>query len=149
LHHYAKHYALNNNSASVSVVFDNKEIASKTLKTFEGKHSDVLNAALPWSDGVLSVNKTAGNLLYYHVDLKSYSDKNIFNNQNNGLEIHREYSVKRDGEWALASEFVPGDLVRVDLYVTAPAMRSFVVVEDKVPGALEPIDRNVRTSSRR
>ena len=41
-----------------------------------------------------------------------------------------------------------GDLVRVDLYVSVPAERYFVVVEDPAPGGLEPVNRDLATASR-
>src|SRR5690606_10980357 len=41
----------------------------------------------------------------------------------------------------------PGELVRVDLYVSLPTARNFLVVEDPVPGALEPVSRDLATAS--
>ena len=38
-------------------------------------------------------------------------------------------------------------LVRVDLFVSVPAPRNFVVVDDAVPGGLEPVNRDLATSS--
>jgi uncharacterized protein YfaS (alpha-2-macroglobulin family) len=40
-----------------------------------------------------------------------------------------------------------GELVRVDLYVSLPAPRYFVVVDDPVPGGLEPVNRDLATAS--
>jgi uncharacterized protein YfaS (alpha-2-macroglobulin family) len=40
-----------------------------------------------------------------------------------------------------------GDLVRVDLFVSLPAARNFVVVDDAVPGGLEPVNRDLATAS--
>ena len=40
-----------------------------------------------------------------------------------------------------------GELVKVDLYVSIPAPRYFVVVDDPVPGGLEPVNRELATSS--
>ncbi len=70
---------------------------------------------------------------------------------NAGMEIHREYSVERGGRWRLLKEPMTiqrGELVRVDLYVSLPAARNFVVVADPVPGGLEPVNRDLATSSR-
>ncbi len=67
-----------------------------------------------------------------------------------GLEIRREYSVRRDGRFVKLgepAEIRRGDLVRVDLYLFAPGPRNFVVVDDPVPGGLEPVDRALATSS--
>src|SRR5690606_626264 len=59
-------------------------------------------------------------------------------------------SVERDGEWKLLEspfKIKTGELVRVDLYLSIPAARNFVVVDDPVPGGLEPINRDLATAS--
>jgi hypothetical protein len=69
---------------------------------------------------------------------------------NSGIEVHREYSVERDGQWILLKDPMPirtGELVRVDLYVSLPAARNFVVVDDPVPGGVEPVNRELATAS--
>jgi len=38
-------------------------------------------------------------------------------------------------------------LIRVDLFVDLPAARNFVVVDDPVPGGLEPVNRDLATAS--
>lgn len=71
--------------------------------------------------------------------------------QNAGISMVREYSVERDGAWVLLKDpmhIKRGEVVRVDLYVSLPSARSFVVVDDPVPGGLEPINRDLATSSR-
>ena len=40
-----------------------------------------------------------------------------------------------------------GDLVRVDLFLSLPAARNFVVVDDPVPGGLEPVNRDLANAS--
>jgi len=67
-----------------------------------------------------------------------------------GIEVHREYSVEREGRWVLLEkpeEVKPGDLVRVDLFVSTQAERYFVVLDDPVPGGLEPVSRDLATAS--
>jgi uncharacterized protein YfaS (alpha-2-macroglobulin family) len=69
---------------------------------------------------------------------------------NSGMVVKREYSVERDGEWVLLEDPIrirTGELVRVDLYVSLPAPRNFVVVDDPVPGGLEPVNRDLATAS--
>ena len=69
---------------------------------------------------------------------------------NAGIEIHREYSLERDGGWELLRsnmQLKRGDLVRVDLFVSLPTARNFVVVDDPVPGGLEPVNRDLATAS--
>jgi uncharacterized protein YfaS (alpha-2-macroglobulin family) len=69
---------------------------------------------------------------------------------NAGIEIRREYSVERNGKWKLMKspmKIKRGELVRVDIYLSLPTVRNFVVVDDPVPGGLEPVNRNLATSS--
>jgi alpha-2-macroglobulin len=69
---------------------------------------------------------------------------------NAGIEIHREYSLIKDNQWRLLKnpmKLERGDLVRVDLFLSLPATRNFVVVDDPVPGGLEPVNRDLATAS--
>lgn len=69
---------------------------------------------------------------------------------NAGIELHKEVYVERNGQWTpLASpmQIQRGDLVRVDLFLSLPAARNFVVVRDPMPGGLEPVNRDLATSS--
>jgi uncharacterized protein YfaS (alpha-2-macroglobulin family) len=69
---------------------------------------------------------------------------------NAGIDIRREYSVERDGRWVLLQspmQLMRGELVRVDLFVSLPTARNFVVVADPVPGGLEAVNRDLATAS--
>ncbi|MDA8140512.1 MAG: MG2 domain-containing protein, partial [Desulfobacteraceae bacterium] len=69
---------------------------------------------------------------------------------NAGIQIRREYAVERDGAWVLLSspmQIKRGELVRVDLFVSLPTLRHFMVVDDPVPGGLEPVNRDLATAS--
>ena len=99
----------------------------------------------------VAITPTGPGRLYYTVQL-AYAPSTLPSAINDGMEIHREYSVERDGKWQLLKspmQINRGELVRVDLYVSVPAAREFVVVDDPVPGGLEPVDRNLATSSTR
>jgi uncharacterized protein YfaS (alpha-2-macroglobulin family) len=69
---------------------------------------------------------------------------------NAGMEVHREYSILKDGKWVLLKSPIKldrGDLVRVDIFLSLPTARNFVVVDDPVPGGLEPVNRDLATAS--
>jgi len=69
---------------------------------------------------------------------------------NSGVEVAREYSVERNGKWELLASpmrIKTGELVRVDLFVRLPEARNFLVVDDPVPGGLEPVNRDLATAS--
>jgi uncharacterized protein YfaS (alpha-2-macroglobulin family) len=96
------------------------------------------------------IRRSGEGRLYYAVRL-SYSPSEIEARRiNSGIEIRREYSVERDGGWVRLDDpatLAPGELVRVDLYVSLPAARNFVVVDDPIPGGLEPVNRDLATAS--
>ncbi|HEY1773003.1 MAG TPA: alpha-2-macroglobulin family protein [Gammaproteobacteria bacterium] len=109
---------------------------------------DSLSGAKPMP---VAITSTGAGRLYYKVGL-SYAPSVLPDSVNDGLGLHREYSVERDGKWLLLKspmQVARGELVRVDLYVEVPAAREFVAVYDPVPGGLEPVDRNLATSSER
>jgi hypothetical protein len=88
--------------------------------------------------------------LYHGVRLTSAPAEPRQDPINSGIEVRREVSVKRDGRWRLLQSplvIQRGELVRVDLYVSLPAARNFVVVDDPVPGGLEPVNRDLATAS--
>ncbi|MDK9708264.1 MAG: hypothetical protein OEL83_14565 [Desulforhopalus sp.] len=98
----------------------------------------------------LQVEKEGEGRLYYGARL-AYSPSHLaLDAVNAGIEVFREYSVKRDGKWLLLTEDMAlrsGEVVKVDLYVSLPAERYFVVLEDPVPGGLEPVNRDLATTS--
>jgi uncharacterized protein YfaS (alpha-2-macroglobulin family) len=98
----------------------------------------------------LALKKKGDGRLYYAARL-AYAPRTLPTERvNSGIEIHREYSVERSGQWVLLQspmEIGSGDLIRVDLFISLPAARNFVVVEDPVPGGLEPVNRDLATAS--
>jgi len=69
---------------------------------------------------------------------------------NAGFSLKRRYAVLRDKRWQpLESPMTikRGELVRVELTVNTPAARSFVVVDDPLPGGLEPVNPDLATAS--
>lgn len=69
---------------------------------------------------------------------------------NAGLQIRRRYAVKRNGAWQPLESpmrIARGELVRVELSLSTPSARSFLVVDDPVPGGLEPVNPDLATAS--
>jgi alpha-2-macroglobulin len=88
--------------------------------------------------------------LYYSTRVSYSPTDDTATETDAGIEVHREYSVQRDGQWKLLDSPMTvkrGELVRVDLYVSLAAARNFVVVDDPVPGGLEPVNRDLATAS--
>lgn len=88
--------------------------------------------------------------LYYTARLK-YAPKVLSQNPIlSGFEVRREYTLLRDKKWEILKDgdiLKKGDLVRVNLFVMLPGDRTFVVVDDPIPGCLEPVDKKLATTS--
>jgi uncharacterized protein YfaS (alpha-2-macroglobulin family) len=98
----------------------------------------------------LQIDRGGIGRLYYATRLTYSPTEATEQEMNRGIEVRREYSVERNGAWTLLESPMTiqrGELVRVDLYVSLPAARNFVVVDDPVPGGLEPVNRDLATAS--
>jgi len=104
----------------------------------------------PGKDTLAKITRDGSGRFYYSVGM-SYSPKEMRKDGiDAGIDIRREYSVERDGKWVLLKtpmKIKRGELVRVDLYLSIPAARNFLVVDDHVPGGLEPVNRELATAS--
>jgi hypothetical protein len=113
-------------------------------------HERPLRATDPGKPGQLRLSKLGPGRLYYAARL-FYSPKELKTEPvNAGVEIRREYSVQRGGVWMLLQEpmrIQSGELVKIDLFLSLPAPRNFLVVDDPVPGGLEPVNRDLATAS--
>lgn len=104
----------------------------------------------PGRSAELLIEKSGPGRLYYAAGLQYAPRSESAERINAGIEIRREYSVEREGAWTLLEspmEIRRGELVRVDLFLSLPAARNFVVVDDPVPGGLEPVNRDLKTAS--
>lgn len=98
----------------------------------------------------LSVSREGQGRVYVATRLSYAQTQESAELVNAGMELVREYSVERDGQWRLlTSPFAlkRGELVRVDLYLRLPAARNFVVVDDPIPGGLEAVNTALATAS--
>lgn len=98
----------------------------------------------------VKLEKSGKGRLYYTIRMQYAQRADKAEATNAGIEVKREYHVERDGEWILLQnpmEINSGELVRVDLYISLPAARHFVVVDDPIPGGLEPVNRDLATAS--
>jgi uncharacterized protein YfaS (alpha-2-macroglobulin family) len=105
----------------------------------------------PGRKGTVTLEKDGEGRVYYAVQMRYSPITPRTDPINAGIEIHREYSVKRNGAWSLLEspmQIERGELVRVDLFVSLPTARNFVVVDDPVPGGLEPVNRDLASASK-
>lgn len=104
----------------------------------------------PGRKSQIMIERNGEGRLYYSTRMNYALLEDHDSRVNAGLDIQKEYSVERDGKWVLLgrpAEIKRGELVRIDIYLSLPAPRFFVVVNDPVPGGLEPVNRDLATSS--
>lgn len=112
--------------------------------------ADPVTSASPGLETEVTLTMDGPGRLYYATRLQYAPTADNAGRINAGIDIRREYSVERDGRWQLLEQpmrIERGELVRVDLYVSLPTLRHFVVVDDPVPGGLEPVNRDLATAS--
>ncbi|MDY0221174.1 MAG: MG2 domain-containing protein [Desulfobacterium sp.] len=104
----------------------------------------------PGTSPILTVEKKGEGRLYFQA-LMAYAPKTPPEKSlNAGISVERRVWVEENGKPVRLHDPVilnPGDLVRVDLLVSPGGARNFVIVEDPVPGGLEPVNRSFATSS--
>ncbi len=150
---FAKVYESEKVSMTVKAVMDGKAIGTAKFK-------DVRNPAVTLSrpntdtdagrKTSVKISREGTGRFYYAARMTYAVPLEQSQPANAGIEVHREYSVERDGKWQLLAtpaEIKRGELVRVDLFLSVPAARNFVVVDDPVPGGLEPVNRDLATTS--
>ncbi|ACN14829.1 conserved hypothetical protein [Desulforapulum autotrophicum HRM2] len=123
---------------------------------FQGKKQGSIRLARPiQSDDpgrsrLLTVERKGQGRLYVQT-LMSYALKTPFpRSVNAGISVQRRVWVERNGKSVVLNDpvtLMAGDLVRVDLLVSPGGDRNFVVVDDPVPGGLEPVNRSLATAS--
>jgi uncharacterized protein YfaS (alpha-2-macroglobulin family) len=152
---YARKFESEKPNFAVKATLDEKPMGSAKFAEFTAKP---VVLAVPMSQSLLGVNKKMtlakeGPGRMYYSTVLSYSplaaaDAAI----NAGIEVRREYSVERNGKFEIVKtpfRLKKGELVQVELFVGVPAARNFVVINDPVPGGLEPLNRDLRTTSTR
>ena len=150
---FARVYEKEKTDMVFKAVMDEKTIG-------DAKFTDVRNPAItvsrpnkaddPGRKTAVNIYKVGTGRLYYATRMTYALPLELSRAQNAGIEVHREYSVERNSKWQLLAspfEIKRGELVRVDLYLSVPAARNFVVVDDPVPGGLEPVNRDLATTS--
>jgi uncharacterized protein YfaS (alpha-2-macroglobulin family) len=137
----------------VLVHMDGKLLGTRRFKDFREEPAEFerpIGKGDPGRRSEVRIKRRGQGRLYYALRM-FYSPAELKTERiNSGIEVRREYSVERDGRWIRLDDPAVvrrGELVRVDLYVTLPVARSFVVVVDPVPGGLEPVNRDLATAS--
>lgn len=152
---YARKFEAEKPNFSVQATFDEKPMGSAKFAELTAKPAIL---TVPMSPSLLGVNKKmtlakdGPGRMYYTTVLRYSPTAAAESAINSGIEVRREYSVERNGKFELIRSpysLKKGELVRVELFVNVPAARNFVVINDPVPGGLEPLNKDLRTTSTR
>ena len=98
----------------------------------------------------LNIDASGEGRAYFAARMRYVEPDEAVKRSNAGFEIRRQYA-RRDGDnWVVMQppyQLNRGDLVRVTVNVSVPATRFFVVVDDPVPGGIEPVNTQLATAS--
>jgi alpha-2-macroglobulin len=150
---YSHDYEKDTPQLSVRASLGGQSIGNATFTAFRDPPVTLVRANSSIDAGnkaELRIERTGTGRLYYAARLSFALHDSVARATNAGIEVVREYSVQREGRWELLSspmEIKRGELVRIDLFVDVPGARNFVVVDDPVPGGLEPVNRDLATAS--
>jgi len=104
----------------------------------------------PGTKPTLQIDRKGEGRLYYAAQM-TYAPKDAGTKAvNAGMALKRTYSVWRDKKWVEVKSpllLKRGETVRVDLNLSLFRPGNFVVVNDPIPGALEPVNSLLATSS--
>ena len=150
---YSRIYENVKPNMSITASLDKEKIGKAKFKDLRDDMVTLerpINATDVGAKRKVNISRKGDGRLYYATRM-SYAtlDENA-NRINSGIDLRKEYSVERDDKWVLLknpNEIKRGELVRVDIYVSLPTARNFVVVDDPVPGGLEPVNRNLANTS--
>ena len=102
--------------------------------------------------GSLFVNQEGDSRIYYKATLEYEPNEILDDRENYGIDVRRAYWVKQEDEWVeldSSATLARGDVVHVGLYLDIRDQRDFVIVDDPVPGALEPINTRLAQTNTR
>ena len=150
---YSRAYESTRPDMRVSVAMDQEELG---IQEFHALHDDAVTFRHPISADDLgakrkvTISREGDGRLHYSTRMRYAPSDAPVEREHAGIDIRKEYSVQRNNQWRLLdnpAEIRRGDLIRVDIYVSLTVARNFVVVDDPVPGGLEPVNRDLTTSS--
>jgi uncharacterized protein YfaS (alpha-2-macroglobulin family) len=150
---YARIYEKTKPQMKVAASLDNKNFGKTEFSDFEDeavKFVKNIEVGDVGKSSKLNISRNGEGRLYYATRLNFVPLKDKTDYTNSGIEIRREYSVERNGKWEMLkfpAQIKQSELVRVDIFLSLPTARNFVVVNDPVPGGLEPINRDLATAS--
>lgn len=100
------------------------------------------------SHGEIEIFRQGRGTAFFNVELSYLTTVDERINRYSGFEVHREYVAYRDKKWQIlkpGDHIKKGEHVLVNLYLNNKFDRHHVMVDDTVPGGLEPVNMNLAT----
>ncbi len=150
---YAKAYEHEAPSFTVAATLDGKSLGEASFedrRAGAASFERAMQTGDPGRDTAVRLTREGQGRMYYGVTLAWSPLAMPTTPVDAGIEVHREYSVERDGTFVALGDPATirrGELVRVDLFVLLAGPRNFVVIDDPIPGGLEPVNRDLATAS--
>ena len=152
--HAHENYNHENNEAKLTLSSESKQLQSeiidvpgiKTVNNLEQFTNNEVNLKIENPDSHKIKNKTN---IYYSAKISAYKKSDSKTGINHGINISRKYEVERKEKFVEVNnenQLKIGDLVRVTLDLDIPQNRYFTIIDDYIPGFLEPIDENLETA---
>jgi hypothetical protein len=151
---YAKVYEATTPAFTVTASMDGKKVGEGEFTKFidpARTFSRPVEAADAGKKSSVVIEKKGPGRLYYSTRVKFAPRTEDAKPVNAGVDIQREYHVERAGKWIRLENKAAvkrGELVRVELFVSVPAARNFLVVSDPIPGGLEAVNRDLANVSK-
>ena len=150
---YSRRYESIDPDIEVSVDLDGEIIGGAAFSSVRDAQVSIVRPIAeddPGRASRLTIRPSGSGRLYYGARMSYAARDRGSERVNAGIDVRREYSVQRNGAWVLLEEDAEvrrGELVRVDLFVSLPTAGHFIVVDDPVPGGLEPVNRDLANTS--
>ncbi|MBU1169704.1 MAG: large extracellular alpha-helical protein [Proteobacteria bacterium] len=151
---YARIYEKDKPDMLVKAFVDNVRIGKISFTDFKdeaGSFSRKISGEDQGKERLLTISRQGEGRLYYSPRMSYATVQDHAQRLNAGIDIRKEICVERDGKWLVLEKnarLSRGELVRVDIFVSLPSPRHFMVVDDPVPGGLEPVNRDLATASK-
>ena len=137
---------LQSNDTGISTQLADGWQFSSDVPRLHTQHS--INAQLFGSHGAIEINRRGNGTAFYNVELSYLTTADEQINRFSGFEVHREYVALRNKQWQIlepGDHINKGEYVLVNLYLNNRFDRHHVVLNDSIPGGLEPVNLNLGT----
>lgn len=158
---YAEHLEEEGNNFAVDVQFafaEQLEALSAILPSTEQPHNRSMLFDTPLrpdflgKQGRVLFDQPENSRFYYKATLKYEPNEIQTDRENYGIDIRKTYWIKKEDDWVeldSSASLSRGDVVHVGLFLDIRDQRDFVIVDDPVPGALEPINTTLAKTNDR